>query len=98
MDYREEAEKLVRECRRLEKEYVRAFMKDPKDLRTCEMVARRLEKIDPDLRLQVGSTLHPMHRGALEQSRGRQKDISQFENFVRIAMRLLKEGKYKPLT
>ena len=101
-DYRKEAEKLVTACRLLENEYVEAFnnyqqAKDLDELNKCEMIARRLEKIDPDLRLQRGDTLPKFLSDQLRSSGGESKSDSQYEKFVKIAMRLLKEGKYKPL-
>lgn len=95
-DYRKEAEKLVSTCELLEEEYVKAFNR--RELRKCELIARRLDKIDPDFKLQSDATLSSIHKESIKQFlQERQKDISQHEHFVRIAVRLLKQGKYKPL-
>ena len=103
-NYRQEAEKLVAACQLLEKEYVKAFnnyreTEDSNELHKCEIIARRLDKIDPDLKLQSGNTLPEFFANHLKQSFGEEHKsaVSQYEKFVRIAIRLLQQGKYKPL-
>lgn len=94
-NYLAEAEKLVSACEILEEAYVEAF--NYKELQKCEMIARKLEQIDPDFKLQSGDTLAPMHKEAVKQSLQERKKCPLREHFVRIAIRLLKQGKYKPL-
>ena len=107
MDYRKKAERLVNEISSLEREYVRNFqavnakqkrsLNNSAELEKCELIARRLEKLDPDLQLQIGATLPKMFANLISVSADIQKNPTPpRERFIRTAIRLLKEGKYKP--